>query len=106
MARGADFRGLTEIAGLSDSQLRALVLGNWDKLNTVLRARPSAAALRRLLKLEFFGRPDPRPYVLKRLRVALNRANNRDALAVLNEVLAIKAGDGTVDPDDLIRIFK
>lgn len=104
--REDSFKGLTEIEGLSDDQLRALVLGSWPKLNTVLRARPTANALRRLLRLEFFGRREPRSYVLKRLRVALNRANNRDALTALEQVLKQRENLIIASAHQLEEIFR
>jgi len=91
MAR-AQPKGLTEIDALDDDQVRALILGNLAKLNDVLMTRPSATGIRRLLRLEYFGRPEPRRDVLVRLRRALNRADGRERTVALEEVMANRAG--------------
>lgn len=85
-----NFKGLTEVEGLSDAQLRDLVLGSWPKLNRVLMTRPSARAIQRLLALEWYARRGSRADILVRLRVALNRARGREALAALREAARLR----------------
>ena len=63
-------------------------------MNRVLMARPSASAIRRLLRLELMGLPMARADFLRRLRLALNRANGREALDALQDVLKIRKMNG------------
>lgn len=96
------FKGLTEVRALTDEQARALVLGNWHKLNGVLRARPSSEDLQRLLALELRG--DARPDLCRRLRAALSRALGRDAEEAMESTLAWLAADKPLSRTELMRV--
>lgn len=82
-----DFKGLTEVAGLSDARARLLVLGNWHKLNTVLRTRLAPDDVRRLLELEVAQGRSARANIVERLRSALCRAESRERKAASRIVM-------------------
>lgn len=79
------FRALTELRSLDDVQMCTMVLGNWHKLNTVLRCRPTVQDLQRLLVLELLS--EARPDILRRLRAALSRAHGRVAELAMADVI-------------------
>jgi hypothetical protein len=108
------FRGLSEVDGLSDRRARDLVLGNWHKLNVVLRTRLSAFDIRRLLALEVSMGHAARPNFVERLRAALHRAESRESRAAAKRVCsALRRGgrlartdlrDMGLDEDDVRRL--
>lgn len=81
------------MAGLSDSRARLLVLGNWHKLNVVLRTRLAPEDVRRLLELEVAQGRAARGNIVERLRSALCRAESRERRAASRLVMQeLRAG--------------
>jgi hypothetical protein len=91
MKRG--FKGLTEIAGLSDEEVYELVLGNWHKLNTVMITQPELVDIQRLLFLELKRGGDARLNVIERLRSAIITSKSRRSRKAA-QVLGLELGKG------------
>lgn len=86
MRRG--FKGLTEVGALTDEQCSDLVLGNWHKLNAVLRCKPERLELQRLLYLELKDRGKAaRRNFLERLRSAIAAARSSESKDALTNVM-------------------
>jgi hypothetical protein len=81
------FKGLTEVAALSDQECRNLVLGNWHKLNSVLMTKPRVSELQRLLSLEVCLGKVARPHFIVRLVRAIAGSHRRARDAALIDVL-------------------
>jgi hypothetical protein len=93
-AKRDGFKGLTEVAGLTDEQAQKLVLGNWHVLNPVLASKPGVPALQRLTALELQDKA--RPDILERLRAALSNALGRAAEKAMARLLD-ELGRGVVE---------
>jgi hypothetical protein len=82
------FKGLTEVGALTDAQCDDLVLGNWHKLNAVLRCKPERLELQRLLFLELKLRgKGARRNFLERLRSAIAAARSSESRDALTNVM-------------------
>jgi hypothetical protein len=98
------FRGLSEVAGLDDERVRLLALGNWHKLNTVLRTRPTSTDLQRLLALEVAQGRGARANFIERLRSAHGRAKAREARTLVKGIAATLRSGGKPPVSHLLAI--
>jgi hypothetical protein len=85
---------------MTDEQVRALALGNWHKLNSVLVNSPSRAELARMLVLELTSE-DPRPEIVERLRSAVARCDTVAGREAARRVMLAAASRGRPTIGDL-----
>lgn len=103
MANKKGFKAVS-LESLNDSQLDELVLSNWHKLNTALKAVQPIPVLRRLLMIELAKGSSARPVIAERVRSSLSRAlaqRSKRGLDELLDVLILPAKK--LDRDDFLQ---